>query len=73
VRLKIEIESTGPATNPNVVIVGLPRTTVKKSRDRVTTAIARGGYFGRAGKRKINVALADIKRDQPSTYRLRLA
>ena len=52
VRLKIEIESTGPATNPNVVIVGLPGTTVKKSRDRVTTAIARGGYFGRAGKGK---------------------
>ena len=52
VRLKIEIESTGPATNSNVVIVGLPRTTVKKSRDRVTTAIARGGYFGRAGKGK---------------------
>jgi hypothetical protein len=48
-RIKIEIESTRPAANPNIVIVGLSGAAVKESRDRVTTAIANSGYFWPCG------------------------
>jgi predicted ATPase with chaperone activity len=60
--MKIEIESTGPTTNPKVVIVGLPGTTVKKSRDRVTTAIARGGYFGRTRRKGKSMSPCPIRK-----------
>jgi magnesium chelatase family protein len=41
---EIEIEVNGAGGDPKVIIVGLPDTAVKESRDRVTTAISNSAY-----------------------------
>jgi len=70
---EVEIEVNGAGGDPNIVIVGLPDAAVKESRDRVTTAIANSGYFGRvAGPRSISHRPILKKKDPASIYRLRL-
>jgi len=63
---EVEIEVNGAGGDPNIVIVGLPDTAVKESRDRVTTAIANSGYYWPRGRTTINLAPADIKKEGPS-------
>ncbi len=63
---EVEIEVNAAGGNPNIVIVGLPDTAVKESRDRVTTAISNSGYFWPRGRTTINLAPADIKKEGPS-------
>ena len=41
---EIEIEVNAASGLPAIVIVGLPDTAVKESRDRVTTAVSNSGY-----------------------------
>src|SRR4029077_12812227 len=48
------------------VVVGLPDTAVKESRDRVTTAVANSGFKIPKGRTTINLAPADIKKEGPS-------
>jgi magnesium chelatase family protein len=48
------------------VVVGLPDTAVKESKDRVTTAISNSGYYWPRGRTTVNLAPADIKKDGPS-------
>ena len=49
-----------------VVIVGLPDTAVKESRDRVSTAITNSGFKFPMGRTTINLAPADVKKEGPS-------
>ena len=56
---EVEIEVNGAGGDPVIVIVGLPDTAVKESRDRVTTAIANSGYYWPRGRTTINLAPAD--------------
>ena len=63
---KLKSKSTSAGGTPNIVIVGLPDTAVKESRDRVTTAITNSGYRWPRGRTTINLAPADIKKEGPS-------
>ncbi len=63
---EVEIEVNAAGGTPNIIIVGLPDTAVKESRDRVTTAISNSGYFWPRGRTTINLAPADIKKEGPS-------
>lgn len=64
--LEVEIEVNEGSGDPKVVIVGLPDTAVKESKDRVTTAMANSGYRWPRGRTTINLAPADIKKEGPS-------
>lgn len=48
---------------PNFMIVGLPDTTVKESRDRVKAALSNCGFYFPAKKITINLAPADIQKE----------
>ena len=61
----VEIEVNAGHGDPQVVIVGLPDTAVKESKDRVRTAIHNSGFRTHAGRTTINLAPADIKKEGP--------
>ena len=63
---KLKLKSMSEVGTPNIIIVGLPDTAVKESRDRVTTAITNSGYRWPRGRTTINLAPADIKKEGPS-------
>src|SRR6202023_1002808 len=63
---QVEIEVNGAGGDPAIVVVGLPDTAVKESRDRVTTAVANSGYYWPRGRTTVNLAPADIKKEGPS-------
>ena len=58
--------STAAHGDPKILIVGLPDTAVKESRDRVTTAIGNSGFRWPRGRTTVNLAPADIKKEGPS-------
>ncbi len=62
----IEVEANCTFGSPVVVVVGLPDTAVKESRDRVKTAIDNSGFRHPFGRTTINLAPADIKKEGPS-------
>lgn len=62
----IEIEVDSGFGQTYVVIVGLPDTAVKESRDRVITALTNSGYKFPFGRTTINLAPADIRKEGPS-------
>lgn len=63
---EIEIEvNTGPGT-PQIVVVGLPDTAVKESKDRVIAALSNSGYRWPRKRTTVNLAPADIKKQGPS-------
>jgi magnesium chelatase family protein len=63
---EIEIEvNTGPG-EPSIVVVGLPDTAVKESKDRVIAALANSGYRWPRKRTTVNLAPADIKKQGPS-------
>ncbi len=63
---EVEIEVNAAGGNPVIVVVGLPDTAVKESKDRVTTAIGNSGYYWPRGRTTINLAPADVKKEGPS-------
>jgi magnesium chelatase family protein len=63
---EVEIEVNSGAGDPAIIIVGLPDTAVKESRDRVTTAIVNSAYRWPRTRTVINLAPADIKKEGPS-------
>ena len=63
---EVEIEVNAASGAPAIVVVGLPDTAVKESRDRVTTAVANSGYRWPKGRTTINLAPADVKKEGPS-------
>jgi magnesium chelatase family protein len=63
---EIEIEvNTGPG-EPSIVVVGLPDTAVKESKDRVIAALSNSGYHWPRKRTTVNLAPADIKKQGPS-------
>lgn len=63
---EIEIEvNTGPG-EPAIVVVGLPDTAVKESKDRVIAALSNSGYRWPRKRTTVNLAPADIKKQGPS-------
>ncbi len=65
--IEVEIEvNVARAGDPIIVIVGLPDTAVKESKDRVTTAITNSGFYWPRNRTTINLAPADIKKEGPS-------
>lgn len=63
---EVEIEVNEGGNNPKVVIVGLPDTAVRESRDRVFTALMNSGFVTPKGHTTINLAPADLKKEGPS-------
>jgi len=64
--IPVEIEAHTGRGNFVVVVVGLPDTAVKESRDRVKTALQNSGMRFPDGRVTINLAPADIKKEGPS-------
>lgn len=64
--VQIEIEVNTGAGDPKIIVVGLPDTAVKESKDRVTTAIANSAFKWPGERTTINLAPADIKKEGPS-------
>src|SRR5215467_12980123 len=62
----VEVEVNAGWGDTVIVIVGLPDTAVKESRDRVTTALSNSGFKFPMGKTTINLAPADVKKEGPS-------
>lgn len=59
----VEIEvNTAKSQQPKIVVVGLPDTAVKESRDRVITAISNSGYHWPREHVTVNLAPADVVR-----------
>jgi magnesium chelatase family protein len=64
--VEVEIEVNEGGGDPKMVIVGLPDTAVKESRDRVWAAVGNSGYARPKGRMTVNLAPADIKKQGPS-------
>jgi magnesium chelatase family protein len=62
----VEVEVNAGYGDTLLVIVGLPDTAVKESRDRVMTALSNSGYKFTFGRTTINLAPADVKKEGPS-------
>jgi magnesium chelatase family protein len=62
----LEVEVNSGAGDTATVVVGLPDTAIKESRDRVRTAILNSGYRYPDGRVTINLAPADIRKEGPS-------
>src|SRR5215831_4984780 len=62
----VEVEVNAGFGDTLLVIVGLPDTAVKESRDRVLTAIDNSGFKFTFGRTTINLAPADVKKEGPS-------
>ena len=63
--VEVEIESHDGGGTPKMFIVGLPDTSVKESRERVTAAIASCGYAMNEGVTTVNLAPADLRKEGP--------
>ena len=64
--VEVEVEVNAGSGDPVMVVVGLPDTSVKESRDRVTTAIANSGLRWPRSRTTVNLAPADLKKEGPS-------
>ncbi len=64
--LEVEIEVNSASGLNGIVIVGLPDTAVRESRDRVTTALQNSLLEWPRGRTTINLAPADIRKEGPS-------
>jgi magnesium chelatase family protein len=62
----VDVEVNCAYGSPVVVVVGLPDTAVKESRDRVKTALENSGFKNPYGRTTINLAPADVKKEGPS-------
>ena len=62
----VEVESNVEKQIPGFIIVGLPDSAVKESRERVNTAIKNSGYEFKPSKITVNLAPADIKKEGSS-------
>lgn len=62
----IDVEVNSGAGDTATVVVGLPDTAVKESRDRVSTAIGNSGFRFPMGRTTVNLAPADIRKEGPS-------
>ncbi|NBV87332.1 MAG: magnesium chelatase, partial [Verrucomicrobia bacterium] len=59
--LEVEIEVNSASGMTAIIIVGLPDTAVRESRDRVTTAVSNSMLHWPRGRTTINLAPADVR------------
>ena len=64
--IEIEIEVHTGSGEPAIIVVGLPDTIVRESKDRVIAAISNSGYRWPRTRTTVNLAPADIKKQGPS-------
>jgi len=64
--VEVEIEVNVGVGEFVMVVVGLPDTAVKESRDRVVTALRNSGFSSPRERTTINLAPADMKKEGPS-------
>jgi len=62
VTIEVDVANALPAT----IIVGLPDSAVKESKERVRAAIKNSGYKFKARRVTVNLSPADIKKEGPS-------
>jgi magnesium chelatase family protein len=62
----VEVEVNTSPGKPVTVVVGLPDTAVKESRDRVITAVTNSAFKYYWGRVTFNLAPADVKKEGPS-------
>ncbi len=62
----VEVEVNVGFGDTLIVVVGLPDTAVKESRDRVSTAMQNAGFQVPVGRTTINLAPADVRKEGPS-------
>ena len=62
----VEVEVNSGWGDTLIVVVGLPDTAVKESKDRVMTALSNSGYKFPMGRTTINLAPADVRKEGPS-------
>src|SRR5439155_23389778 len=62
----VEVEVNAGWGDSVMIIMGLPDTAVKESRDRVTTALNNSGYKALLRRTTITLAPADVKKEGPS-------
>lgn len=62
----VEVEVNSDFGDTVIVIVGLPDTAVRESRDRVITALNNAGFRFPLGRTTINLAPADVRKEGPS-------
>ncbi len=62
----VEVEVNARPGKPVTVVVGLPDTAVKESRDRVITAVTSSAFRYPYGRVTFNLAPADVKKEGPS-------
>ncbi len=62
----VEVEVDVGRGLPHFVVVGLPDTAVKESRDRVKSALLNSGYNFQDGRNTVNLAPADLRKEGPS-------
>lgn len=62
----VEVEVNAGWGETVIVVVGLPDTAVKESKDRVTTALSNSGFKFPLGRTTINLAPADVRKEGPS-------
>lgn len=63
--IEVEIEVNEGRGDPKVVIVGLPDTAIRESRDRIWTALLNCGLRTPRGRTTVNLAPADLKKEGP--------
>ncbi|MCX6957430.1 MAG: YifB family Mg chelatase-like AAA ATPase [Verrucomicrobiae bacterium] len=63
--IEVEIEIHAGSGDPAIIVVGLPDTIVRESKDRVIAAISNSGYRGPRTRTTVNLAPADIKKQGP--------
>ncbi len=65
VRIEIEVDASNGI--PGTIVVGLPDTAVKESRDRVRSAVINSGFkYNLDQKITVNLAPADLRKEGPS-------
>ncbi len=64
--IEVEIEIHTGSGDPAIIVVGLPDTIVRESKDRVVAAISNSGYSWPRTRTTVNLAPADIKKQGPS-------
>lgn len=62
----VEVEVNAGYGDTLIVVVGLPDTAVKESKDRVLTALTNSGYGFTFGRTTVNLAPADVRKEGPS-------
>ncbi|MEJ0000953.1 MAG: magnesium chelatase domain-containing protein [Verrucomicrobiota bacterium] len=62
----VEVEVNARPGKVATVVVGLPDTAVKESRDRVMTAVTSSAFRYPYGRVTFNLAPADVKKEGPS-------